>query len=271
MKPLIILFLSVNSVFAFGQDCTTSLLFRKGTTLEYKTSAPKGGLFSRGGFFEMTRLMFIVNDVKDSNNISYSYVTKVGVNPNDEQSKYEKKYIIACDGINVSIPVDFYGIDTVYFSNMYPKVKKDKGIYSSTVVKGKSLYLFPVNFEKNKFEINGDRLTMNTKIRDYEMARMQVAGAPNTGMEFSGRITEDTYSMETSVKKYEVKGKEKITTPAGTFDCYKIVVSTDMEAFGRGINNNSIIYYHPEAGYVKSETQQAKIKGGYVELVSIKK
>jgi len=160
-----------------AQDCTTSLLFKKGAELEYKTYAPKGGLFSKGAFFEITKLTFIVQNVKDSNNIKYSFITKIGVNPNDDKLICEKNYVITCDGSKILIPIDFYGVDTVYFSNIYPKVTRDKGIYSSTNYKGKCIYSFPTDFEKNKFEIIGSQIVMDIKIRDYEMGRTQQNGS----------------------------------------------------------------------------------------------
>lgn len=257
-----------------AQDCASSLLFTKGAELEYKTYAPKGGLFGGGDFFEITRLSFTVQDVKDSNNIKYSYISKKGVNPNDPELAYEKKYVISCDGSRVSLPADFYNTDSVFFSNIYPKVKKDKGIYSSTLVKGKCIYHYPVNFETGKFEVGGKEFTMDVKVRDYEMATTLQSGNGGIrpgGQEFSGRITENTYSMDVAIKKWEVKGKEEINTPAGRFTCYKILLTAENEIFGRGVGAGYVLYYSTEAGFVKSETQQAKNKTGYAELVRIKK
>ena len=273
MKTLFIWnFLSL-SIALNAQDCNTSLLFKKGAELEYKTYAPKGGLFSKGDFFEITKLTFTVQDVKDSNNIKYSFITKTGVNPNDAKLKYEKNYVITCDGSKILIPLDFYGADTVYFSNMYSKVTKDKGIYSSTIYKGKCIYNFPIDFEKSRFETTGSKIVMNMKIRDYEMGLTQQNGArgiQNTGLENTGRIVENTYSIDMNIKKHETKGKEKISTASGTYECYKIILTTDSEMFGREINTNSILYYNTEVGFVKSETQQSKSKSGYTELVRVK-
>lgn len=257
-----------------AQDCNTSVLFKKGTELEYKTYAPKGGLFSKGDFFEITKLIFIVQDVKDSNNVKYSFITKMGINPNDDKLKYQKNYIIPCDGNKIQIPIDFYGVDTIYFSNVYSKVTKDKGIYSSAVYKGKCIYNFPTDFDKNKFETSGNQVTMNMKIRDYEMAFTQQNGSrgiQNAGPENTGRIVENTLSMDMTIKKNETKGKEKISTSSGVYDCYKIVITTDAEVLGRGLNTNTILYYDTEVGFVKSESQQSKNKSGYTEIVRIKR
>jgi hypothetical protein len=239
--------------------------------MEYATYAPKGGLFARGDFFEITKLKFVVNEVKDSNNQKFSYITKTGTNPNDEAVKYTKQYVIVCDGKSISLPFDFYTVDTVFFSNMHPKASKDKGIYSSVVIKGKSLYKFPLDFSKEKFKVEGTNIMMDMRIRDYEMAKTVQPGKANTNMEFSGRIVEDPYEIDFTIEKFENKGVEKITTPAGTYDCQKLVLKTDMSMFGRGISAGAILYYNTEVGFVKSESQQAKAKVGYVELVSVKK
>jgi len=257
-----------------AQSCDSSILFKKGAELEYKTYAPKGGLFSKGNFFEITKLTFTVQDVKDSNNVKYSFITKRGINPNDDKLSYEKKYILTCDGSKILIPIDFYSADTIYFSNVYPKVSKDKGIYSATIYKGTCIYNFPTDFEKNKFGITGTNITMNMKIRDYEMAFTQQNGSNGIqkgGPENTGRIVENTFSLDMTVKKYETKGKENISTPAGTYECKKIILTTESEMFGRGINTVSTLYYNTEVGFIKSETIQSKNKSGYTELVRVKK
>ncbi len=105
MRYFFILLLSLLAITATAQDCDKSPLFKKGAMLEYKTFSPKAGPFTGGKFFEITRQTFVVDDVKDSNNIKYSYITKTGVNPVNEQLRYEKKYIITCDGNKISIPL----------------------------------------------------------------------------------------------------------------------------------------------------------------------
>jgi len=74
-----------------------------------------------------------------------------------------------------------------------------------------------------------------------------------------------------NIKKYETKEKEKTASASGTYECYKIVFTTDSEIFGRGINSNLILYYNTEVGFVRSETQRSKSKTGYMELIRVKK
>ena len=41
---------------------------------------------------------------------------------------------IAFDGKDFVFPFDFYGVDTIFFSNKYPGIYKDKGIYSAEFI-----------------------------------------------------------------------------------------------------------------------------------------
>jgi hypothetical protein len=273
MKLICFFTLFFISLVTSAQDCSTSLLFKKGSELEYKSYAPKAGIFGGNKFFEMTRLLFTVDDVKDSNHVTYSYITKKGVAANNEKDAYTKKYVLSCDGSIVTVPFDFYSSDTSYLCDIYPKVQ-NKGYYAATTYKGKSFYHFPVNFEKDKFELTGNKLTMDMTIRDYESDNTNMIGGTEFGTKgpsASAKIAESKFSMDISIKKTETKGKEKITTPAGTYECYKLLLTMDASMFGRGVDMVSAMYYDPGVGFIKSETQQSKNKTGYTELVRVKK
>lgn len=78
------------------------------------------------------------------------------------------------------------------------------------------------------------------------------------------------FTMETRIKDRKVLAKEKITTPAGTFDCYKIsytVVSKTVMS----MEYSSIDWIAKEVGMVKSEsyTKNGKLNG-YSLLTSFK-
>jgi hypothetical protein len=270
MKSILFYFLSFISITAEAQDCSISLLFKKGTELEYKTYAPKAGLMTRDKFFEMTRLIFTVDAVKDSNNFTYSYITKKGIAANNEKDTYTKKYILVCDGSKITIPFDFYSADTNYLCDIYPKVL-NKGYYSANVYKGKSMYNFPINFEKDKFELTGNKLTMDMTIRDYAVD-YQIGGKDfdTRGPSSSARMEENKLSMDISIKKTETKGKEKINTKGGSFEPYKLLLTMDAAMLGRGVDMVFVLYYDPAIGFIKSETQQSRNKAGYTELVRVK-
>jgi hypothetical protein len=71
------------------------------------------------------------------------------------------------------------------------------------------------------------------------------------------------------VRDRKVQGKEKITTPAGTWDCFKISEKTKMTVriFGipKPFNSDTIEWYAPGFGVVKTESTQ-----GRTEITSIK-
>jgi hypothetical protein len=269
MKPLIIvIFLSLG--ITLNAQNNTSILFKKGAELEYKSYDLKTGTFSKNKYFEITRLIYTVQDVRDSNNIKYSYITKKGINPNDEKLTYEKKYVITSDGKNISIPIDFYGIDTIYFSNRYPTVTRDKGIASSNVFVGKCIYNFPTNFTKDKFDVIGTSVTLNNKIRDYETPSSGPGGIQGPIGETTTRIVEHNREMDMTIKKFDTKGVENMSTTGGTYECNTIAIVTDL-GLRKGLALNTTLYYNTEVGLVKSETQVSKYMVGYTELVRVKK
>lgn len=61
-------------------------------------------------------------------------------------------------------------------------------------------------------------------------------------------------------------GTARITTQAGTFDCYHIHVELELDA-GPVRKTTFEEYYNPEVGIVKTED----IHGPYMELVRVKK
>jgi hypothetical protein len=70
------------------------------------------------------------------------------------------------------------------------------------------------------------------------------------------------------IKDRKVESQENLTTPAGTFDCYKVTFTTTDDK-GRG-TINSAIWYAKDAGMVKSENYDDKGKmSGRQVLTSI--
>jgi hypothetical protein len=72
-------------------------------------------------------------------------------------------------------------------------------------------------------------------------------------------FTADTYSgtmklmsMTFRVTNRKVEGKENITTPAGTFDCYKITSNQDVKAIFN-FNMQMTEWFSPNVGVVKTE------------------
>ena len=76
-------------------------------------------------------------------------------------------------------------------------------------------------------------------------------------------------SIDMEVFDRKVEAKEKITTPAGSWDCYKISFKSKMKIKTMGINMpmniEGVEYFAPGFGIVKTQSKQ-----GGTEIVSIK-
>lgn len=76
-------------------------------------------------------------------------------------------------------------------------------------------------------------------------------------------------SVSMTIFDRKVEDKEKVTTPAGTWDCYKISykskMSIKMMGVGIPMNTEGVEWYAPGFGVVKTNTKQ-----GSTELTSIK-
>ena len=262
----------------------TELLFTKGAELEYKTftSRPKGFKLE---LYETTRITLIVTDVIDTNNITYSYITKKGTGiSNPEKDHYEKKLVLTRTSDNViKLPVNLYTIDTSYLSDKYHEKKKMKGLHAVASLKGNDTYTFSVDLEKGKFNYSPQTIVTDLVVRDFVM---QTKNNPNydirdvaagkqgyttSPFNTSTDLVETKYSITSTAKEYKVAGKTKITTPAGSFDCYKIVTRTELKIEKRTIEPITVIYYHPEIGFIKWEQEDSNVKTGYLELVRVKR
>jgi hypothetical protein len=116
---------------------------------------------------------------------------------------------------------------------------------SETDVKADDIYMeYPANMNV------GDNLKNASMHMDFD----------NNGMK---------QSVDMDVFDRKVEGKEKVTTPAGSWDCYKISYKSKirMKTLGIGVpmNVEGIEYFAPGFGVVKTQS-----KHGGTEIVSIK-
>ncbi len=58
----------------------------------------------------------------------------------------------------------------------------------------------------------------------------------------------------------KVAGKETVTTPAGTFDCYKITYNSDSKMMIAKMNFTNVEYLSEQSGVVKTETYRSNGK-----------
>ena len=78
-------------------------------------------------------------------------------------------------------------------------------------------------------------------------------------------------NMTVNVTNRKVLSREELTTPAGTFNCYKITQDTDVKMM-IAKTMTSIDYYAEGVGMVRSETYDKKGNlEGYTELTKFEK
>jgi hypothetical protein len=224
-----------------------------------------------GKFREITQLTFTVKEVKDSNNIIYSYITKKGVNPVNTGLTYEKQYIIACDGNTMSIPWDFYTPGIVYFSNWYYnasiKAKTDTGLHISITFQKDVKLKFPVGAGNAGFSVVGEEIVFDVFKRAFSIDHI---GGRIENASF-GSIYENTKNYEALIINQENRESKIIKTPIGDFNCTVSKVLVDFRK-KKDPEIGYKHYYTPEAGVVRVEGLYSNFKhiSEYVELVSIK-
>jgi hypothetical protein len=117
--------------------------------------------------------------------------------------------------------------------------------FSQANVKAEDFYIeYPLNMVKGD-QLKDGNLTMNMD---------------NNGLQ---------QSLTMTVNNRRVEDKEKITTPAGTWDCYKISykskLSIRMMGVGIPVNMDGVEWYAPGFGVVKTQS-----KHGATEISAIK-
>ncbi len=79
-------------------------------------------------------------------------------------------------------------------------------------------------------------------------------------------------SITIAITNRMVEKRETITTPAGTFDCYKITYDVQTGMGFIKTNTKTAEWYSGKAGSVRTETLDKKGKlMGYSQITSIKK
>jgi hypothetical protein len=170
--------------------------------------------------------------------------------------------------------------------------KKNGNISSSVInseffdVKGKSINKATNNvvcengimkMDMKLFIPSAQREQMGTSTANASNVYLEYPAAMNTGeMLKDGEFNMDyesssglKSSIEISITERKVEAKESITTPAGTWDCYKITsnnkITSRIAGIGIPIKSSVTEWYAPGFGIVKTES-----KYGKTEITSIK-
>ena len=109
------------------------------------------------------------------------------------------------------------------------------------------------SFENMEVTISGDsfKLPSDLKIgQELDDIHAQIETAMN-GFTVMTMVVDQT--------NRKVEGKEKVTTDAGTFECYKISYDTSLKMLMR-VKTHSIVWYNDEVGMVKEEVYNKRNK-----------
>ncbi len=237
----------------------TEALFKKGTELEFRSYGRKSPISKK--LVELTTITLIVTDVKDSNSITYSYVTKKAHAATNALAGYEKRYILSRTNDKITLPQDLYITDTVYSVDMGYKGNKIERPYATAAIKGVATYVISGDISKGSFASIPKTITVEGSMLSYDMN----ANSVNFGF---ADMTK--WRMEATTKGFSVGPKTKITTAAGTFECYKITAVVEVKAMGGKMETTSQMYYSPEYGVLKTEPGESDQDGG-MELSKVKK
>ena len=249
MKQLLFLAGLLSYSFLMAQDCTSHTLMQKGVQLEYMQY---WGQRDTSAFKPVARLVFEVEQVKDSAGSTWSTITKTGFSPSDKNRHYQSKILLQCDGKHMLFPYDFLSPDTLYTRDVAVELKdlkKDTFGYAwaYTPLTNAITYIVPLVMDTITELPEGEKRFTKRWKRGYWHK------IPNTGGW--------DIKLEVKIKGIYLEDKEWITTPAGTFFCYKFRLV--QESYSVPI---AYLYFNPGLGMVKYDQFNA-----YIELISIRK
>lgn len=244
----------------------TEILFKRGAELEYKTMSARAKGFKMEPY-EITRITLTVDNVVDSNDATYSFITKRGRGiEKPDRDFYEKKMIVVKYEDRIVLPADLYAVDTSYLADKYPAVKKAKGYTAVMKMSGK-IYI-RTDAEMGKLEYFPKTMEPEFIIRDVVMTTP--AGAKSVTDNYES-LQEYKYKIKITIGDLKFEPQmEKVKTAAGTFDCYVMRSKSVLDGMGRKFEQESLVYFHPRLGFVKTEQVDAKVKTGSLELVRLK-
>lgn len=269
MKHLLAILLTLPVAVTHAQHCDNSLLFKPGATLEFKTYQTYM-ILPRVKYQETTKLLLKVETVKDSNNKRYSYITKTGINPQNDTLRYEKQFILACDGQSFTIPIDLYLAERIYFSNHYeiqsPAALGDTGLYSSYTFNSDVALRFPISGSSQEIKLTGEALQGQFYRRYYDV--LHTPGEP--GNQLLNRKKESTTAASITYSNLRTGNRLSFEVPSGSYTCQLVRVAQTMQVDKAKHQLEQMVYYNHRLGIVRSEHYvNKKIYTMYTELVSV--
>jgi hypothetical protein len=243
--------------FIASAQSTSFILFQPGVELEFLLTGPKVG---SGKPTELSRIVLKVNRVKDSSNTTYSYVTKIVRSAHMPEIGYQKDYVVRQTEGKMYFPYDLYMADTVYLADMGFKGKKGMRAYGTAKMKNPSDFVQATNLAAGKVSVEPKTFTIYGDVLKDDM---------NPASASFGYTVNSSWMMEITVKQMLVGAKTKVTTAAGTFECYPVTCTMEMKTMGRTFPNGSTAYCSEKYGFLKMEPGEGAAASGF-ELVRVK-
>jgi hypothetical protein len=250
MKTYVTFLLIIAGMYAKSQDTVNLVLFKQGTRLEYKNymwDPNSYGKKKKAG--ELTRVILTVDSITNTNGVIKSYITKKGIAANNPDYSYKKNFVIQSDGKRVILPYALYMVDTTYTSDINVVgmgMGKGKYFWSLDVPRNALAFLVPPSLN-GVHDITFDKKTIKGKMWQKDLAQRR------------------ENDMEYTIRKMYVDGQAKVTTKAGTFDCYKIIMEQEVVIVSKHMIARLELYYNEPNGIV-----MVNHDSGFMELGDIR-
>lgn len=268
----VILFFQLSIVTA--QDSSSFKLQKPNLILEYQTYDPELANFGKiKQYHPSTRLVYTVRSTeKDSAGNVVVNLTKQGFAFNTEkQFSWETKEQLSFSKDNIFFPAGFYISDTTFlcdYKRNAPPYQKRPMVYSVMKFENQKMP-FPFSMQKDE-QLPFYNIAISGRINDPDIANMDafVSGkrSSNASSKASAKLNA---KLNFSIVVRKVIGKTKVTTPAGVFECYKILEVLELDR-----RNNPraehYVYLSPEYGIVKIEPVDMNKPAYYVVLTKIR-
>jgi len=252
MKKIILSFILI--IFSLGIFAQSNYYFpiEVGTVLTYKMYNEKGKLSK-----EMPWITYTVKNVEKKGNTTHIYFS---INWKDQEKMLKE------------LPAEYQDI----FENMEVKIENDM-MYMEFINSVMSKVLTPFANIKN----SNATITTTGDTKNVIPVNMQIGTSiPETNMKMTIKMNMQgmNMSMTNTTRTYDSKviAKEDITTPAGTFSCFKITnkseVAMDMGMMKQKEVETQNQWLAKNIGFVKVETFDSKGKlKSYMVLEKIEK
>jgi hypothetical protein len=160
--------------------------------------------------------------------------------------------------------------------------KENNGLRYSYKCDGKNIY-FDLGSMLRNFERDGMKMDGSTMEFPIDISEGQ--SLPNTTVSISTNYGDQKTTTTVTYKNRKVEAKEKITTPAGTWDAYRISTEIESDTDIPGMDEKAkqmmkamqdkmkariIFYYAPEAGIIKCPSYMGDKMSFSTEVTSIK-